>query len=698
MKSIDKIYDYVLDQSMYKLSRGVFYNSLFYFAASTMGLHNIRMERKTNRGIKVTIPNFFGITFGVSGIGKDHSFNKIEELFQDMFDRLTNKADGFFFEKQNSDGESDPRYVKLSSYFLPVKSSVEGLQKAAQTLSDMGNGSVNVFESELGNRILAMDGVLDFLKKGWDTGTLEGQLNVGNGGANYFPVKNMSVNALLFGAPGPFIQDPKRQDALVMAYVSGMARRSFIFHDNTFKKSQNKNADFEMMSDEDLSDMSDYLRELKLLINEKPVIELPQDVFRALMDYDDEKQILRERSESPISEDLGAPQKIEKLLPILAILDLSKVVTMEHLEIAKKFTEMMDATAVETVDIKPDYVLIYEMMERRGFLARTDIVRSVKNVSMTNLKDNMILVEEYANQLGNTLIKKTYSKIEKWKVEKLSKSDLKAVLISVNKNPSKHKPDGFLKMQGDFFNIHKLICSNKRYSAGTFKESYIEDANYLEEQNLFIIDVDNGMELADAKNLFSGLTYLIATTKSHQVLKNNVTCDRYRIILPTLSTFHLNVKQYSEMYMNVINSLGIPEADEKCRNASRWYFGVKDAEHWYNEGELLDIRSFIPDSSQKVDADKAIENYENKGETFADDDSRISGAITWFLNSTSEGNRNDQIFLLGALLKGEIQTENWENIINHANSCLTKPIKQGDMKSTIRSLSKRNLSASLKRT
>lgn len=248
IQSIQKIYDYILDQSIYNVEPGIFYNALFYCTAAAMGIKNIRIVRHTNRGEKITIPNFMGITFAVSGAGKDHSMNKCEHLFYPKFDNIVDLCKTFYHDKRDEDGKPNRRYLNVSSYFIPVISSVEGIRKTAQTLSDSGYGSVNIFETELGNRILSMEPIFDLLKKAWDNGTFEGAVNVSDGGENYFTVKNMGCNALLFGAPAPFVQDPKRQEALIMAYVTGMARRAFIYHNPNFKKSANKNPKYEQMT------------------------------------------------------------------------------------------------------------------------------------------------------------------------------------------------------------------------------------------------------------------------------------------------------------------------------------------------------------------------------------------------------------------------------------------------------------------
>ena len=300
----------------------------------------------------------------------------------------------------------------------------------------------------------------------------------------------------------------------------------------------------------------------------------------------------------------------------------------------------------------------------------------------------MTLVEEYASMLGNALVKKEYSKIVKYRLEKLSDSNLESVIISVNNDTNKFEPQGFIRKQGNFMNIHKIINSECRYSAGSFKNEYINDENYMQEQNLFIVDIDNDLTIEEAKNLFQGMTYLITTTKSHQKEKNGQICDRFRIILPTISKFHLEPEIYSKMYMNVLSALGVEEADRKCRNPSRWYYGNPDGEHWYNEGELLDIRPFIPDTSQNEATSEALNKYENS-EKHAGTDTRVDGAIRWFLSSTAEGNRNENMFRLCMLLKEHISTDIWEDIARNANFCLRNPLPEQEMRTIVLSAMRR---------
>ena len=646
-----------------------------------------------------TVPSSFWVArrndfISIEGnCGKNHSDNIAKSLFKDMHERFDALASEFYEKRKDSDGKPDPKYLNLSSYFIPVTSTWQALQKAAQTVTDMGAGSVNVVSDELGDSIMSMTEIFTKLKSTWDTGISEGQVNVSNGGEAYFLVQDLCVNALLFGAPAPFELVPAKKDKLLEAYVSGMARRSFIYHNDKYKKSENRNYEFEKKDSKFYEELDKYIKELRFFISNTKYINYPQNIREKLLEYDAQKELERERSSSPIAEDLGSPKKIEKLLGIIATLDLEDTINEEHLKFAIEFTEALDRTAEDTVEIKPAYMRIYNEIEKRAYAARTDIVKAVKDVTVKDLDSQMVLVQEHANILGNSLIKKDYDGIVKYKIEKLSSTNIDKIIISINTNPSNTQPKGFVRHTGTFKGLYKIVNSEYRYSAGTFKDEYINDDNYMQEQNLFIIDIDNYLTIEDARKLFSQMTYLIATTRSHQKPKKQgdetITCDRFRIILPTLSTFHLDHKRYSDMYMNVLNSLGIDEADKKCRNASRWYYGNPDGEYWYNEGQLLDIRPFIPDSAEHKEATLSMNKYESSSKSSAPTSIRVDAAIRWFLSNTSAGNRNDNLFLLSILLKKEIQEEDWEGWTRRANACLASPLSESDMNTIIRSVSKR---------
>lgn len=690
MKVIDLLYEYALDKSQYRLDKYVFLNALFFNVAVAISMKNIRLRRETNSGFKDIIPSYYGITFALSGAGKDHSHNLTSELFKDFHDTFSMYCEQFYeARKEENENVPDPKILYINSPFIAINSSWQGLQKTAQTVQDLGRGGVNVICDELGDDITGMGEIVKMLKSAWDKGESRGPTNVSNGGENYYTVTDTQFNALLFGSPGPFEIFPKKMEAFLEYLISGMARRSFVYKLDNYKKSENRNKDFETMNKKSIQSIMDYIEQVKEHIKSIDYIKYPQSIKDKLADWDIQMDIQRESSHSPIAQDLYNQNKIEKLLCILAVLDLSNEVTEDHLEFAKEFTIAVDSTAEQTVEQKPNFIKIYEAIDNRKFASKTDVIKAVTGVTSKVFDDELALVQEYANLQGNTLISQEFNTIKKYSISRMSKSDTEKVIISINDNMSATEPIGFRRMQGNFNNIHSLICSKRRYSAGTFLNEHIKDENYLKEQNLFIVDVDDGLSIKDAMSLFSDYHYFIAETRSHQKEKHGVVCDRFRIVFPTLTIFSLEPNIYKKMYENVLDSLGI-SYDAACKNASRWYYGVEGAKYYYNESKeepkLLDIRPFIPNSAENDYSNSSISNYDKDD---APKDYRIDGAIRWFLASTTHGERNENLFKLGCLINQHIEDQTWAQQLEKCNSYLNDSLPDKEVRGIINSIQRR---------
>lgn len=699
-KSISTMFDYFSDMAEYNFIPELLESTMFFNTACALQFKNTRITRETNRGTKYIIPNFMSIILGSPGIGKDFSLELTSEPYQGMFDSFIARAEAFIMNpnNRNEKNELEKRYIKISNIYQTVSSSEQALQKSAQVISDLGFGSVNVTTTELGDDLGQMGGIFTKLKQAYDSGVSEGAAIVSDGGDNYFTVKDIAYNSMLMGSPAKFVLKPALKEELLSHYVSGVARRFFIFHNDDFKKSENRNPHFESMSDEDITVIKDFFTELRSHINHTKEIVLPPDVRQYLVDWDIEKEVIRENSESLISDDIGSPRKIERLAGIIATLDLCDTITMDHMKYAIDYSTRVDATAEESVKIKPIYEQIYDLLTKRGFISRTELIKEIRGLNMRSLDDEMLLATEFASELGNSILEKQYEGIIKYRLEKLTETKLNGIIISTNDDPRPTIAVNWQRKQGTFDGLHKIICSDLRYSAGTFENGHITDKNYIPEQNLIIIDVDDGITIEDTKNLFKGTKYLIATTRSHQIEKNGITQDRFRLILPTISKFHLKPAVYAETYLNILASLGMSSADTKCQNASRWYYGVPGAQYWYNpdpDAAMLDIRPFIKDSSENhigannVDKFITMTSTQSNGSEHTDDTNRLEGAYRWFLSRTTNGTRNDMLFAFGCMVKEQYTSTSYESEVRKFNTMISDPLRESEIATILNSISRR---------
>jgi hypothetical protein len=151
--------------------------------------------------------------------------------------------------------------------------------------------------------------------------------------------------------------------------------------------------------------------------------------------------------------------------------------------------------------------------------------------------------------------------------------------------------------------------------------------------NLFFIDIDDGMTLAEAKEKFKESALLIHTTTNHQKEKKGVTCDRFRVMFalpkkvenPTVITFlyvcatkifghDRNITAYSQGYLsplkseitvfNETNRLDVGLLVERyffesCGNNLRRKIGKLGRQTALPSGKLLDaIHSYVIECEQ----------------------------------------------------------------------------------------------------
>ena len=197
--TIDLIYENIQNEGKYKVPPLLFLNSLFYITAAGLGFKKIKIKRITSFKEKMIMPNFAGISFASSGVGKNFVFNRTKELIEPFEEIFEEKAKAFFYERFE-DGKPSKQYVKLSSYHINVESSEQGIQKSAQTICDMNLGSVNIISDELLDNIGIIEPVFKKIKTAWDDGISYGPIISSDGGEHYWTVKDVMFNTLLFGS------------------------------------------------------------------------------------------------------------------------------------------------------------------------------------------------------------------------------------------------------------------------------------------------------------------------------------------------------------------------------------------------------------------------------------------------------------------------------------------------------------------
>ncbi len=119
-------------------------------------------------------------------------------------------------------------------------------------------------------------------------------------------------------------------------------------------------------------------------------------------------------------------------------------------------------------------------------------------------------------------------------------------------------------------------------------------------QNLLILDVDDGLKISDAIELFSKYTFLIYTTKSHQTEKKGVKCDRFRIIFPATSV------PKGDDYFIFTGALEskYPFIDKQVNNKTGAFLGNFNCEVFTNAGMNFDCKELFEKGMRLKEIDK----------------------------------------------------------------------------------------------
>lgn len=131
--------------------------------------------------------------------------------------------------------------------------------------------------------------------------------------------------------------------------------------------------------------------------------------------------------------------------------------------------------------------------------------------------------------------------------------------------------------------LAELTISNQ-WSPFLFKDNYRKGDCWIS-CDLLALDVDDGCTIEEAKEYFKDYKYILTTSKSHQIKKNDKICDRFRVIIPLTETI-----KDKDIYKNTWYTLAnkYPFIDQQCKDFARFYYPGKEIIEIKNEGKKLE--------------------------------------------------------------------------------------------------------------
>ena len=223
----------------------------------------------------------------------------------------------------------------------------------------------------------------------------------------------------------------------------------------------------------------------------------------------------------------------------------------------------------------------------------------------------------------------------------------------------------------DLQQVANFILQND-WSHFVFNNNYRKADNFKSTQFL-VYDIDNGLDLMEAITRLKDYKHIIATTKSHQVEKNGIVCDHFRIVL-VLSAEITDPQIYKNVWSYIYSSL-FPEADPSCKDMARL---------WFKSSTLVNISEIGSDISLSVPqiavpSFPSTPSVQKKSEKNLRKDTLVLMAI-----GAEKGKRNDSLWKAAKDAQNNDFDESW-CLQNLATKIISSDFSEDEAKKTIES-------------
>lgn len=653
--------------------------------------------------------NMYAMGFAVSGTGKGHSMNIMEEqLIGDFRSRFLNETFLISAEKnlakiankraakKNTDNEEELERVKkefedLGELLFSFDSATPAAVKQMRHKLLMADaGSVNLEIDEIGSNLLGnMDVITTFLEL-YDVGKIKQKLikNTKENTRNEPLEGKTPTNMLLFGTPNKTFDGGKTEAELISMLDTGYGRRCFFSYDKHNAKALDLTPEeiYDMMTDEEsndyLDEISHKLAQLADINNFGVNLAVPKEIAIEYITY--QQHCERIAAELPEHEEIRKAElshryfKSLKLAGTYAFIEGSHEITMDHLyqgikmaeESGKAFTQLL------TRD-KPHVRLAKYIVQSSEELTHADLVEALPFYRGTEAakRDLMTLAIGYGYK-RNMVIQKSFNNgIEFFKGSALQETDINRLIVS----HSNHYSEGYEPEYAPFDKLEKLVTMNNRHWVNHhLTDKYRQESNAILGFNTVVIDVDGTCSLDTARLVLKDYKYLLHTTKSHGLQGKG---DRYRIIFPISHVLKLDSSEFKEFMENIYEWLPF-ETDDQTNQRSRKWEGFSNANSIceYNDGKILDVLDFIPKTSKNEERKAKLADLGN-----------LNNLERWFVNNTGDGNRSNQMIKYALMLvDAGKQFDEIENHVLGLNHKIPDKLSEDEIQQTImRTVAKR---------
>jgi len=658
--------------------------------------------------------NFYGINAAPSGYGKGHSTKIIEEqvtnLFRNTFMNVTlptiaevsleSLAQSKAVFKQSDPADefeaAKTEYRKIGKYIESFDSGTSPAVKQYRhglLMSDIG--SINFDCDEFVSKLLGNTELLTTYLELYD-GTVKAKLtkNTAESVRNEEIEGKTPTNMMLYGTPIALMDGGTIEAIFRTMLDSGYARRCFFGYSTiepTAKKLTVKQR-LKMLTDKSsdirLTNISIQLEKLADPVNHNFKVTIPDPVMEAIVEYQMycEELIDSMKSNATIqqAEARGRHFKTIRLAGTFAFLDSNPKMTMEHWEAAVKVAEISAKSFNSLMSQDPNHTrLAHFLSECTEPVTNADLMEELSFYpkSSGQQKDLMKLAIAWGHK-NNVIIKRSFvDDIEFYQGEALQKTNLNEISLSWVADTFEGASTGFVEETKVPWDKFEMISGmkNGHWCSHRFVDGLRKKSHAIKGFNLLVLDIDGTCPINQALSVLKDYTYMLYTTKRHQLAYDGKpAADRYRIVMPMSHVLKLNSDDYEEFMTNVLEFLPFETDEETGQINRKWLSNAGKVIR--NDGKLFDVLPFIPKT--KKNEDRKVQ-FDAVGS--------MDKLERYFFTRAIDGNRSNTLIKHAfALLDAGHQLDDLILRIKAFNAKLPKPLPEDELdKTVIQSVTKR---------
>lgn len=602
------------------------------------------------------------VNLSPSGTGKGYSSSFVEKHligpFSDVFLHNTfNHAAQVNMEriavrrsKQNGtdinfEQEKVEKEFELVGPFLPIfdSATVPAVKQHRHVLQLANAGSLNFQVDEMGANLASQVEVLHTFLELYDLGKIKDKL-IKSTADNKRLEKidgGTPANLLLFGTPTKLLDGARTEELFYELLDMGYARRCF------FGFSKESSKDLEMSAIDMVNNMfnqsntdfiNDVAEQLELLAHESNLhknIHIEKPELIELMKY--RLHCERIASTYPEQESVKKAElshryfKTLKLAGAYAFMEDSPKITLQNLYNAIALTELSGLAFEDLMKPEKTYMKLAKYLAETPMeVTLADLVEDLPYFKGTKSQKDEMITLAIAHGYRNNIIIKQFKEnnITFLKGESLQETDPDKLLITLSNDFAKDYEPKWVA----FDDLADLGSADGFHWANhAFLENHRREDNVLAGFNLIVLDVDDGVPLDTAKEMFKGIKCVFYTTKSH-----TKDTPRYRVLIPTNYVLEFDKAEYKEFINNIIDVMPFEVDTASNQRSKKWL--TNDGEVHVVEGDLFDVLPYIPQTKK---------NEERIHDLQSSDLDRLEA---WVINNTADGNRNTQLYKYACIL------------------------------------------------